>query len=370
MNCRSCGGKTHRILDLGDQPLANNLLADPADPFDTYPLNVEYCQECHLGQLGEMVPPGKMFNEYLFYSRASAPVVSEAKKLVDETCRTLLVYDNLFVMEIASNDGYLLQHYLKKGIPVLGIDPARGPANEAALHGVPTIQDYFDLDLAKTLPKANVIHAQNVLAHVPYLNDFVAGIAACLKPNGVAIIEVPYFGDLLRDGRFDTVYHEHSYYFTLQSLTMLFNRNGLGIRHWKHIDTLGGSLRLWVSRGPNWAGTCEPSPLDLQKKADAVRTGLREQLARLGPIWGYGAPAKATVMLNFCELNAKQILRIADTTPAKQGMYIPGTGIEVCAALDAPDYVCIFAWNYAEFIRRERLPGVKTFTPYDLDIRC
>lgn len=360
--CRSCNCENLTpVISLGNIPLVNNLTSSPSEKFERFPLDVIICSECSLAQLKDTVPPEAMFSEYLFYSSVMAPVVESAKNLVDKITSELDLSGGL-VIEIASNDGYLLDFYKQKGIPVLGVDPARGPANVAAVKGIPTIQAFFTHELAKTLPKADVIHANNVLAHVPTLNDFVAGIAEVLKPAGVAFIEVPYLGDLLQGCRFDTIYHEHMFYFSIKALTRLFNRHNLGITNIEHMpNVLGGSLRVTVGRGPA-ADLMKEYGLDeadtMQSRAEYKAKDLKDTLQRLKAsgktIWGFGAAAKATVFMNYAGIDSTLIDAIADDTPAKQGKYIPGTGVQVRSTkewLEAkPDYTCIFVWNYAHMI--------------------
>jgi SAM-dependent methyltransferase len=300
-----------------------------------------------------------MFVEYLYYSTVSNSVVNAARTLVERVSKTLS--EDALVIEIASNDGYLLQFYDGLGIQVLGIDPARGPANEAALKGIPTVQDFFSLKLAKQLPKADVIHANNVLAHVPSTNDFVAGIAEVLKPDGVCIVEVPYFGDLISKGNFDTIYHEHVFYFSFKSLAILFGRNGLHIQEVEHLESQGGSLRITASKNgtscqfEEWGLEGVPT---LQQQVDEIAVKLKSTLLKLKEkgkrVWGFGAAAKATVMMNYCNIDHTLIEAVADDAPAKFQKFIPGTRTEVLYPknwLEArPDYTCIFSWNYAQEI--------------------
>ena len=359
MNCRSCNVPVSRkLLSLGTIPFVNNLLAHPLEPYESGPLDLMYCEACSLGQLAEVVPGEKLFREYVFYSSVMAPVVKRAHDLASE-----VLYDSrpLTVIEIGSNDGYLLEFYRLAGVNVLGIDPARGPANRAARKGIPTIQEFFSLELAKTLPHADVIHANNVLAHSPDPNDIVAGFAQILKPlGGTCIVEVPYLGDLARNAQFDTVYHEHIFYFSEKSISQLFNRHGLYVKRIDHLpDVLGGSIRVFASKshlqcGIEDYGLDELSTLQARANNNADRLNKELSAYKGKTIWGFGAAAKATVMLNYCGIDESVITAIADDTPAKQGKFIPGTGIQVRSTEDwlkaQPDVTCIFAWNYAETI--------------------
>jgi SAM-dependent methyltransferase len=308
--------------------------------------------------LKDTVPPEAMFKEYLFYSSVMAPVVESAEKLVEKVTKERDLSQGL-VIEIASNDGYLLDFYKHKGINILGVDPAKGPANIAAQKGIPTVQEFFSLALAKTLPKADVVHANNVLAHVPTLNDFVAGIAEVLKPTGVAIIEVPYLGDLLQGCQFDTIYHEHMFYFTIKSLRTLFGRHGLFIYSIVHLpEVLGGSLRVVVGKLETHFNMAEHGLDQLDTVWDRALdkiTDLKKLLLQLKiegkTVWGFGAAAKTTVFMNCAVIDSTLIQAVVDDTPAKQGKYIPGTGVQVRTSDEwlkaQPDYTLIFIWNYA-----------------------
>ena len=375
MNCRICDSPTVPFLDLGKQPLANSLLAAPTDSYATYPLNIRVCSSCHLGQLSDPVPPDVLFREYAYYSSVSTGAVNPANALVERAISTVPLDNDSLAVEIGSNDGYLLKYYRRWRIRVLGIDPARGPANAAALVDVPTVQEFFTADLARRLPPADIIHANNVLAHVPDLDDFVEGISILLKPDGVCYVEVPYLGALIESCAFDTVYHEHAYYFSITALRRLFARHGLGVHDVEHLPVHGGSLRLTVRKRP-WSHEFAEfiDGASMQVRADNIARYLRKSIADLRRrglrVWGYGAAAKATVMLNYCGIDSTLIDAIADETPAKIGRYVPGTGIPIVHPDEwlaaKPDYTCIFAWNFAQPIahRYRRVYHGKWFTPY------
>jgi len=383
MICRSCGELAEPMFTLGKLPLVNSLLSSPREPFEKYPLDMMLCSTCLLGQLRDSVSPEKMFREYLYYSAISGPTIESAKLLVRRLTEGMTDRKNALVMEIGSNDGYLLQFYREQGIQVLGVDPARGPANAAALRGIPTIQDFLTLKLSRQLPKADIIHANNVLAHVPELNDFVAALSEVLKPNGTCVVEVPYLGDLLEKCEFDTVYHEHQYYFSRRSLESLFGRHGLFVANAESLASHGGSLRLTLRKdGPHAMTITDAIPADhsdMQKRITIISNNLKTVLTDLRQegkrVWGFGAAAKATVMLNYCGIDNNLIEAVADSTPAKIGMYIPGTGIEIRHPekwIDVqPDYTCIFAWNYAHEIKRRYAQEYlgRFFTPYALPER-
>jgi SAM-dependent methyltransferase len=380
MQCRSCGAETTLVLSLGDLPLANSLLTSPQWHSERYPLDLMFCPSCKLGQLADVVQPVLMFNDYPYYSSVSGPTVESAHRLASQMVFNSDERNVELAVEIGSNDGYLLSRYKELGVSVLGIDPASGPANAAALKGIPTVQDFFTLRLARTLPKADVIHAHNVLAHVPDLNDFVAGIAEMLKPDGVCVVEVPYLGDMVEKCLFDTLYHEHSYYFSIYAVVHLFYRYGMPLKRLERIPAHGGSLRLFFGKDFIHKTVMEvpDERFDfsaMHSRVKSTRVDFQGFLAwarhHQRSVWGYGAAAKATIMLNYCGIDQTQIAAIADTTPAKIGKYIPGTGIQIQTSQDwldaAPDYTCIFAWNYEDAIRA-RYPEYKGqfFTPYAL----
>jgi SAM-dependent methyltransferase len=359
------------VFSLGDMPLPNLLLDYPGEPYSKYPLDLFVCSDCTLAQLGATVPPEKMFTDYTFLTSCSAPFVKHAEDLVARMVArgAEFLNKNSLVVEIGSNDGYLLQHYKNRGIPVLGIDPAGPPAmNAQILHGITTLQMYFTNELAEKIVagrgQVEVIHANNVLAHVPDVNDFVKGIKTLLKPEGVAIVEIPNAEYLT----FDQIYHEHVFYFTPLSLTRLFERHGLWVTSFEWIETHGGSIRAFVSHAGHLAAEAVPSSLFdwnvFALRADLVRNRLREMLTLLRPyrIAGFGASAKATILLNYIGEAAENIEYIVDETPLKQRKFIPGPGITVMSLESMkdwpPDYLMIFCWNYAEQVMA-RFPEFK-----------
>jgi SAM-dependent methyltransferase len=373
MNCRSCGGSTVPLLDLGKQPLANHLLNSSDDTYDLYPLRMVLCESCHLGQLADVVPPEAMFREYAYYTSISGPSVESARELV----KSIHVPEGGSVVEIGSNDGYLLQFYKERGISVLGIDPASGPSQIAHDRGIATLKEFFTADLARRIPQVDVIHANNVLAHVPDLNDFVAGLAILLKPNGSCFIEVPYLENLLKHCQFDTIYHEHYYYFSFQSLRDLFERHGLHVVYVQHFAAHGGSLRLRIGHigtGFTMHENLEKYYDTMQERMVDIAINLRTALSFLRGkrVWGFAAAAKATVMMNYCGLEGL-IEAVADDTPAKIGKYIPGTGTSIISTQSwlavQPKYTCIFAWNYAPLIMSRYTDSYHGtfFTPYNLE---
>lgn len=365
MKCRSCWADTTPIFSLGLMPLANSLLDSPADSYKTYPLELYLCLQCSLVQLGETIPPEDMFVDYSYLTSYSIPMVEHAKRLVDQV---VAERNPQFVVEIGSNDGYLLQHYLPHGTPiVLGVDPSHIAADSARSKGIKTVEGFFGPLYAETIAnQADIIHANNVLAHVPDLNDFVSGIATALKPSGTAIIEVPYLCKLIDNTSFDTIYHEHVFYFSLTALRGLFSRHGLTINHVDHIDTHGGSLRVWASKS---GGEDQSTKLLLSQESFFIQSlgyyrdfGTRvekckvETRALLGSslVAGFGAAAKATIFLNACGITCSTMPYIADDTPTKQGKFIPGTGIRVISTAEwldrQPPLTMILAWNFSHDI--------------------
>src|SRR4051812_49299175 len=254
--CRSCGEvRLTSVLELGKLPLANRLLTDEqlGSQEPAYPLELVLCPHCTLVQITETVPPEELFREYVYFSSFSDSMMRHARELSQQIIAAHKLRPTSFVVEIASNDGYLLQNYQSAGIPVLGIEPAQNVARVAQHeNGVPTLCKFFGRDLAAQLEgcgeQADVIHAHNVLAHVSDLNGFVAGIRTLLKDSGVAVIEVPYVKDLIDKVEFDTIYHEHLCYFSLTALDKLFTRHGLMIHDVERMAVHGGSLRLFVGK--------------------------------------------------------------------------------------------------------------------------
>jgi SAM-dependent methyltransferase len=374
--CRSCGGgDLAPILSLGQTPLANALVSDPAAPDVRVPLDVVFCRGCTLVQITEDVSPELLFRDYVYFSSFSDTVLENARALAERFIRDRRPS---LVMEIASNDGYLLQHYAARGVRVLGIEPARNIAAVARAKGIDTIDEFFTGALAATLPRADIVHANNVLAHVPDLNGFVAGIAQVIGERGMASIEVPYLRELIERVEFDTIYHEHLSYFSLTALDALFARHGLAIAEVERLPIHGGSLRIVSERGDTSRRSGSVTALLEEERAwgvdrietykrfgDRVRAlcdDLRATLASLKGegkrIAGYGASAKGTTLLSFARIGAETLDFIADRSTVKQGKLTPGTRIPIVAAEELagrmPDYVLLLAWNFADEILRQQ----------------
>jgi len=380
--CRSCGGdRLLPVIDLGEQPLANAYPAVDSDtPEARYPLATVLCRDCALMQLSGTVPPQSLFDDYAYFSSYSTTMVEAMRDLADRLTQQYTLGSGDLVLEVASNDGYLLQHYQARGVPVLGIEPAKNVAEVARAAGIPTICEYFGYGLAQALARdgrqASVLHANNVMAHVPDINDFVAGLAAVLRDDGVAVIETPYVARLVSDREFDTIYHEHVFYYSLTSLAAVARRHGLHVSDVEQIPIHGGSLRVWLSRHPAATGavadllaaetaTGVDAPgyyADLAHQVDQVRAeavGLLRSARRAGKrIAAYGAAAKGTVLLNYFGLGRDVIEFVADRSPHKQGRRMPGVGVPIVAAAELlarqPDLVLLLAWNFATEILEQQ----------------
>jgi SAM-dependent methyltransferase len=375
--CVSCGtARLVPVLSLGTTPLANALLTrdELAQPEARFPLDVVFCVDCTLVQITERVPPERLFGEYAYFSSFSDTIVAAAKALVTRLVRDRGLGPGSLALEIASNDGYLLQHYVAAGVPVLGIEPARNIARVANERGVRTRCEFFGRELACALVAeglaADVIHANNVLAHVPDLNGVVSGIAAALGPDGVAVIEVPYLRDLIEKCEFDTIYHEHLCYFSVGALRPLFERHGLVLADVERIPVHGGSLRLFAARAGE-TGASVRRLLEEERGAGmhelAYYAGFSDRVARLRTelvallehlkaegkrIAAYGASAKGSTLLNFFGIGRETLDYVVDRSTEKQGRYTPGTHLPIHAPSrlleDRPDYVLLLSWNFLD----------------------
>jgi SAM-dependent methyltransferase len=383
LRCKGCGTlerEMQKVLSLGSMPLANKLLPRADEPYGVYPLEIALCPACGLAQLTHVIPPENMFAEYGYLTSCSPPMVEQARELVERVMSRMSDRSEQLVVEIGSNDGYLLQHYVAHGVKTVGIDPAEPAATKAEERGVHVVREFFTASMAERMgPVADVVHAHNVMAHVPEVNDFVSGIKRILKPEGIAVIEVPDAARMVEGAKFDTVYHEHVYYFTSDSLRRLFERHGLMMVEAESICSHGGSLRLWVQHYKPFKSPEARESIawdSLQSRADSVRDALRATIRRLRTrgrtVAGFGAAAKATVMLNWCDLGAEDIAFVADDTPTKVGKWIAGTGIPVVPTNKwlalRPDYTLVLAWNYAQAIAHQYKDEYKgrLFTPYIL----
>ena len=379
--CRSCASPGPvPILSLGRTPLANALLTNEqlGRPEPEYPLDLVLCPDCSLVQIVETVPPEILFGDYPYFSSFSETALSNARGIAERLIASRRLGAASLAAEIASNDGYLLQYYRSAGIPVLGIEPARNIAAVAEARGIPTRAEFFGRELALRLQdsgeQADVLHLNNVLAHVPDLNGVVEGIRLFLKPEGLAVVEVPYVKDLLDRVEFDTIYHEHLCYFSLTALEALVRRHGLAVTEVERIPIHGGSLRVFLESADVAAPSASVRRL-LDEEAEwgvrsldfyrafsvrvaQVGADLRLLLSRLKAegkrLAAYGASAKGSTLLNTTGIGSETIDYIVDRSTVKQGKYTPGTHLQIHAPekllIDKPDYVLLLTWNFADEI--------------------
>ena len=389
--CRFCGTSfRHRVVDLGMSPLCESFLRadqlNEMEPF--YPLNVWVCEQCFLVQLEEYVTGEEIFSDYAYFSSFSDTWVSHARRYVDQMIDRLRLTTGSRVVEIASNDGYLLQFFVQRGIPALGIEPAANVAKVAESKGVPTIVRFFGVDTARDLlaagHEADLILGNNVLAQVPDLNDFVAGLKILLAPSGVVTIEFPHLLRTIDGNQFDQVYHEHFSYFSLYAVERIFAAHGLPIFDVEELPTHGGSLRIYARHSEDTTKELTDRLVDLRaREADAgvatlgyykdfearVRETKRKLLKFLieakqadKKVVGYGAPGKGNTLLNYCGIRTDLLDFTVDRSPHKQGKFLPGTHIPILPPERLweaqPDYVLILPWNLRNEIM-EQLAGIR-----------
>lgn len=392
MNCRACGAATVKFLDLGQQPLPNRFLTEAqlAEPEPRYPLELSFCPGCTLVQLGATVPPEDLFSYYLFASSTSPTTRAHFADLAAHLKKAFNLDSDSKVVDIASNDGILLRAWRDLGVSALGVEPAENLCGLAWAAGLGTLNEFFTREtVGKIGPEsAHLVTAINVLAHVPGITEFAESVRRILRPDGVFVAEVQYFRDTLTGLSFDNIYHEHVFYFTLTTLEQVLSNAGLYVFAAQRVHTHGGSLRVYANTGEFMFGG--PNPLRLRneeramglgqletyqefaKKVQKVRQDLLETLRRLRAegkvIAGYGAPAKATTLTNFCGLGPEDIAYIVDDSPLKVGLFTPGTHIPILGpealTTTKPDCLLLFAWNYAEEIMaKTRHLGVPYILP-------
>ena len=382
--CRSCGAQELLpVLSLGALPLSDGFLtaAELDRPEPRFPLDVAFCAACGLVQILDTVPPEILFGrDYPYFSSVSATLLAHSKAHVAERLPELPPGPETLVVELASNDGYLLQFYREAGVRVLGIDPAPGPVAAARAKGIETIEAFFGRDLAERLVaegrRADLVHANNVLAHVADVHGFLDGIRLLLKDGGRAVVEVPYLRDLVEKLAFDTIYHEHLCYFSVRAIDRLVRPHRLFLVRVERVPIHGGSLRLFLSKEDSPDATvgailAEEAAIGLDRPAwfasfaarvERLREDLRallSDLKRAGKkIAAYGAAAKGTILLNFCGLGPELLEWVADKNPFKQGRFVPGVRLPIVAPerilAEMPDVLLILPWNIeAEIVAQE-----------------
>jgi hypothetical protein len=376
--CRFCGtGLRHTFTDLGMSPLCESYLRadqlNQMEPF--YPLHVLVCANCFLVQLEEYVSREEIFTEYAYFSSYSESWLKHASDYTDMIVQRLGLNKNSLVVEVASNDGYLLQYFVRKGIPALGIEPAANVARAAEEKGVPTLVKFFGAELARELRRngrhADLLLGNNTLAQVPDLNDFVAGMKILIKPTGVITMEFPHLMRLMEGNQFDTIYHEHFSYFSLISAEKIFLAHGLTIFDVEELSTHGGSLRIYVRHTEDPSKPVSERLLELRareiaagfnrlehyssfaQRVQETKRNLLDLLIRVKrqgkSIVGYGAPGKGNTLLNYCGIRSDFLDYTVDRSPYKHGKFLPGTHIPIFPPENIrqtkPDYVLILPWN-------------------------
>jgi SAM-dependent methyltransferase len=386
-NCHHCGSALSlTFIDLGTAPPSNAYVSAAAlDAAETwYPLRVLVCEQCWLVQIKDYAGREALFTaDYAYFSSFSTSWLRHSEQYVSMILDRLKLGSNDLVVEIAANDGYLLQYVTERGIPCLGVEPASGTARAARAKGIEVVEDFFGVDVAKRIARergrASLLIANNVLAHVPDINDFVAGFPALMRPDGVATFEFPHLLALVRDSQFDTIYHEHYSYLSLASVSTIFAANGLAVFDVEEIPTHGGSLRVYAQRAESAvrpttsavssllarehaAGVSQRSfYAALQTAAERIKldllTYLLEAKRRGLRVAAYGAAAKGNTLLNFAGVRSDLLPYVVDRNPAKQGGYLPGSRIPIVSEehlkQDRPDRVLILPWNLADEIRAQ-----------------
>jgi SAM-dependent methyltransferase len=389
--CRFCGTVLrHSFVDLGVQPPANYYVRpeDAGNAERFYPLHAYVCESCLLVQLEAFQTPDQLFGDYAYFSSYSESWVRHAERYAEAMIPRLGLGADSRVVEIASNDGYLLQHFKSRGVPVLGVEPAANVAAAAEAKGIPSLVRFFGVETARAMraagQSADLLLGNNVLAHVPDLNDFVSGMAMILKPDGTLTMEFPHLLQLIANVQFDTIYHEHFSYFSLHTVERVFARHGIELFDVEELPTHGGSLRIYGRhRGHGTVGTAVAAVKATERAAGLDRLdgykGFAETVARTKRsllsfliaakaegkrVVGYGAPAKGNTLLNFCGVRGDFLDYTVDASPHKQGLALPGTRIPIHAPdrifKTRPDYVLILPWNLADEITRQ-MDGIRAW---------
>lgn len=372
----------HTFVDLGMSPPCESYRQpkqrNEMEPF--YPLHVYICEKCYLVQLQEYINPENIFSNYAYFSSYSDSWLQHAKNYVDMIIERFQLHDQSQVVEIASNDGYLLQNFVAKGIPTLGVEPAANIAKVAIKKGIPTVVKFFGEQTARELVEnrlhADLLVGNNVLAHTPYLNDFVKGMKIILKPHGIITMEFPHLMRLMEENQFDTIYHEHFSYFSFITVENIFAAQGLKIFDVQELPTHGGSLRIYACHQDNLSQSVNTNIIELRDREEAAGFTRLETYLSFGEqvketkrklldfliqtkregksIAGYGAPGKGNTLLNYCGIRTDFIDYTVDRSPYKQGLFLPGTHIPIFhpdkIPETKPDYVLILPWNLKEEI--------------------
>lgn len=386
--CRFCGEDLNKtFINLGAQPLSNSYVSDEKQPENIYPLHVWVCGNCKLVQLEEYETPEEIFSEYSYFSSYSDSWLKHAKEYTDYMVERFGFNDKSHVVEIASNDGYLLQYFIEKGIPVLGIEPAKNVAAVAEQKGVTTLSEFFGVALANKLAKkqkADLLLGNNVLAHVPDINDFVEGMHVLLADDGIITMEFPHLLQLIANNEFDTIYHEHFSYLSFSVVNQIFAVHGLKIFDVEELETHGGSLRIFACHNNLNKYDISKSVAEMlrreetaclldmtaythfEKRVQQTKRDLLSLLIQLKNagknIVAYGAAAKGNTLLNYCGIGTDFINYVVDKNPNKQGVFLPGSRIPVLAPdiikQTKPDYVLVLPWNLKSEIT-EQLSYIK-----------
>lgn len=379
-DCRVCGStKLQTVLSLGNSPLANNLLKNKEQKDELYPLQLNFCPESYNVQLSHAVPREKMFDEYLYVSSTTKTFVNHFSNLVDELINRFNLNQNSFVVDIGSNDGIFLKPMKEKNVEVCGVEPAKNVAKVAVSRGVPTLNGYFEDDdiisVIKLKGYADLVTAFNVFAHSDSLKDITINAFKILKPNGQFIIEVQYILDTLKDLTFDNIYHEHVNYWSVLSLKNFFENLNLKLLNVQHVDTHGGSLRVYVGRSDQIANESVEKAIqqeldfgldnfdtykDFARKVEHCKTSILSKMDQIKAenktIVGYGSPAKATTVLNYYGIDTKYIDYIVEDNDLKNGCLLPGVRIPITTNKqklleNPPDYILVLAWNFFDYIK-------------------
>ena len=383
--CRLCGARlTHTFVDLGMSPLCESYV--PADALDQpevfYPLHVRQCSSCLLVQLPAYVSGEEIFSDYAYFSSYSDSWVAHAKRFADSMIDKLGLMADGLVTEVASNDGYLLQHFMARGIPVLGVEPAKNVAEVAQSLGIPTVVQFLGAitgsDIAEHQGRADLVVANNVFAHVPDIRDFAAGLRALVKDTGLVTLEFPHLLRLIHRRQFDTIYHEHYSYLSLLTASRALATAGLRVIDAEELDTHGGSLRVYArpEEHPGEPTERVKALLDVEELAGlhtlAGHAGFAPEVLKIKSdllgfligaasegrsVAGYGAPGKGNTLLNYCGIREDLLQYTVDRSPFKQGKFLPGTHIPIYApdrlADTRPDYILVLPWNLRDEISQQ-----------------